>query len=291
MYVVISIMLTLVYAIPALLLMPVFCLALHRLKKINYDLYKNSWLKTTTICLFLDGFLIWRIVWYFNNKFGEILVNGDFNSDLVFLFTGEVVLMAVAIFVQYKNLETSDDIVNVETALMSRTNSKALSTHASVLKHQSFIENDLNLIKIEISQKDQEMIRRVCQYIFNKHGDISVDSIQRITKAEIQQLLKKEVEVIKLRDSFIKDLPMLDQNQLSMIVGKLNDANLPTFGVNPSKDTSRRGTKKEVNDWKYDPNVLSEQSEQIAVRTDLVNSFNVSHRFTDLSRSSDNLNF
>lgn len=92
-------MLTMVYTTPAIFLMPVFCIALHRLKKINYELYKNSWLKTTVICTFLNGFLIWRIVWYFKNKFGEILKDGKFNSDLVFLFTGEIVLMSVAIIV------------------------------------------------------------------------------------------------------------------------------------------------------------------------------------------------
>jgi hypothetical protein len=123
-----------VYALPLVGYFPIVIKALRRLKEINSEFYYQSRWKIYLLIFLLEVFLIWRVFWYFTMIFDEILTNGQFNSNIVFLYCSEVVFLSMSIMILIKNLQNDQDDVNA--SLLKKTYS------GSVLG-QSFLDQTL----------------------------------------------------------------------------------------------------------------------------------------------------
>lgn len=93
-----------VYALPLVGYFPIVIKALRRLKQINAEFYYQSRLKIFFLIFILELFLVWRAFWYFNMIFDAILTDGQFNSNIVFLYCSEVLFVGLSIMILIKNL-------------------------------------------------------------------------------------------------------------------------------------------------------------------------------------------
>lgn len=89
-------------------------------------------------------------------------------------------------------------------------------------------------VQLEISHQDQQLIQNICQFLVRKHGLIDMDGINNLKEAEIREIFNTQKHDHKAPSK----LPILNHDQISLLIHKIEQAAVPHFGTTKSNSNT-----------------------------------------------------